>query len=155
MVLEKKILKLRQCFFAISLLSLLVKGRGPSFEQNWISFTQECFVPSLVEMWPSGCGEKMIMWKVYGQKDRLTTDDRRSKKFTEAFSSGELNKINEGFQTLYHAITENYALSNNSHSLVMSFTLLCSSLAPVAVLRWHWYYFPSNPSPITYIYHFR
>ena len=31
LVLEKKIFKFRQCIFAISKLSLLEKGRGPSF----------------------------------------------------------------------------------------------------------------------------
>ena len=30
----------------------LWKGSGPSFEQTWISFTQECFVPSLVVIEP-------------------------------------------------------------------------------------------------------
>ena len=30
----------------------LWKGRGPSFEQIWIPFTQGCFVPSLVEIGP-------------------------------------------------------------------------------------------------------
>ena len=33
-VLDKKIFKARQCIFAISLLSPLGKGRGPSFEQT-------------------------------------------------------------------------------------------------------------------------
>ena len=38
----------RQCIFAI--LSLLENERDPSFEQTWIPFTQECFVPSLFEV---------------------------------------------------------------------------------------------------------
>ena len=50
MVLENKIFKFRQCNFAISKLSPLGKGRGPSFEQTCITFTQGCFVPSLVEI---------------------------------------------------------------------------------------------------------
>ena len=37
---------------AILLLSLLGKGRGPSFWQIWIPFTQRCFVPSLLEIGP-------------------------------------------------------------------------------------------------------
>ena len=49
-VFKKKIFKVRQCIFVISLLSPLRKWRGPSFEQTWIPFTQECFVPSLVEI---------------------------------------------------------------------------------------------------------
>ena len=32
------------------IISSLEKGRGPSFEQNWIPFTQRCIVPSLVEI---------------------------------------------------------------------------------------------------------
>ena len=51
-VLEKKIFKFCQCIFAILLLSPLRKGRGPSFEQTWIPFTQGCFVSSLVEIDP-------------------------------------------------------------------------------------------------------
>ena len=56
-------------YFIISLLSSLGKGRGPSFEQTWISFTQGCFVPSLVEIGPVLL-EKMKMWKVYRRTDR-------------------------------------------------------------------------------------
>ena len=36
--------------FAILLLSPLGKGHGSSFEQTWIHFTQESFVPSLIEI---------------------------------------------------------------------------------------------------------
>ena len=42
--------KFRQCIFAISWLSPLRKGLGPSFEQTWIPFTKGCFVLSLVEI---------------------------------------------------------------------------------------------------------
>ena len=38
-VVLKKILKVHQCIFAISLLSPLGKGHGPSFEQTWILLT--------------------------------------------------------------------------------------------------------------------
>ena len=39
-----------QFIFSISWLSPPGKGQGPSFEQTWIPFTQECLVPSLVEI---------------------------------------------------------------------------------------------------------
>ena len=48
MVLEKKIFRLRQCIFAISLLFPFRKGQGPSIKQT----TKGCFVPSLVEIGP-------------------------------------------------------------------------------------------------------
>ena len=97
-VLEKKIFKFCQCIFTISSLSPLGKGRGPSFEQIWIPFTQGCFVPSLVEIGPVVLEKKMKMWKVYRQTDRQTDrrtdrqtpDDSWSEKLTWAFSSGEL-----------------------------------------------------------------
>ena len=62
---------------AISLLSPLGKGLGPSFEETWIPFTQGCFVPSLVEIGPVVLEKKMKMWKVYdnaNNNDRRTTD---------------------------------------------------------------------------------
>ena len=52
MVLKKKIFKVRQCIFAISLLCPPRKERGPSFKQTWIPTTQWCFVPGLVEIGP-------------------------------------------------------------------------------------------------------
>ena len=107
-VLEKKIFEFRQCIFAISLLSPLGEGWGPSFEQTWICFTQGYFVPSLVEIGQVVLEKKMKMWKVYRQTDRQTdrrmdrrtdgrtdgqtTDDRWSEKLTWAFSSGELKR---------------------------------------------------------------
>ena len=45
-VIEKKILKIRQCIFATSLLSPLGKRGGPSFEQTWMPFTQGFIVAS-------------------------------------------------------------------------------------------------------------
>ena len=44
------IFKYFQYNFTISLLSALWEGRGPSFEQTWISSTKGCFVSSLVEI---------------------------------------------------------------------------------------------------------
>ena len=44
-VVEKKIFKFGQCFFAISLLSPIEKDHGRSFVQTLIHFTQGCFVP--------------------------------------------------------------------------------------------------------------
>ena len=86
-----------QCISAIWLLSPLGKGRGPSFEQTWVPFTQTCFVLSLVKISPVVLVKKMKMRKVYRQTDRQTdgrtTDNRRSEKLTWAFSSGELKKF--------------------------------------------------------------
>ena len=81
--------------------SPLWRGQGPSFEQNWIPFTQRWFVPSLVEIDPVVLEKKSKIGKVYrrtdrqtdGQTDRQTTNERRSEKLTWAFSSGELKKL--------------------------------------------------------------
>ena len=75
------------------------KGQGPSFEQTWISFTQGCFMPSLVEIGKVVLEKKMKMWKVYRQTDGRTTDEWWSEKLTWAFSSGELknNQLIEAF----------------------------------------------------------
>ena len=51
-VLDKNIFKCCQCNLAFLLLSPLKKMCGPSYEQNWIPFTQGCFVPSLVKIGP-------------------------------------------------------------------------------------------------------
>ena len=45
------------------------RGRGPSFEQTWIPFTQGCFVPSLVVIGPVVLEKKMKMRKVYDHDD--------------------------------------------------------------------------------------
>ena len=42
------------------------KGCGPSFEQT---FTQGCFVPSLVETDTVVLEKKMIIWKIYDNND--------------------------------------------------------------------------------------
>ena len=49
--------------FAISLLSPLEKTWDPSFEQNWILFTQRCFVPSLVEISPLVLEKKQFKFR--------------------------------------------------------------------------------------------
>ena len=49
-VLEKIFLKCCQRIFAILFSFPLGKGWGPSFEETWIHFIQDCFVPSLVEI---------------------------------------------------------------------------------------------------------
>ena len=51
-VLEKKILQLVQCIYAISLLSPFEIKRDPLFEQTCIPFNQGCFVPSYAEIGP-------------------------------------------------------------------------------------------------------
>ena len=63
----RRIFKSCQFIFIISQLSPLWEGRGPSFEQTWIPFTREYFVPSLVEIGPVVLEKKMKMWKVYRQ----------------------------------------------------------------------------------------
>ena len=79
-VLKKKIFKVQQFMFAISLSSPLKKGRGPSFEQTWIPITQGCFEPSLVKIGPVVLKKKSKIGKVYRRTDRRTnrqTDDGR------------------------------------------------------------------------------
>ena len=51
-VLEKMILKFRQCIFTITLKFHLGQGCGPSFEGTRIPFTQGSFVARLVETEP-------------------------------------------------------------------------------------------------------
>ena len=57
-VLKKKIFKVRQCIFAISLLSPLRKGRGPIFEQTWILITQN----AVCQVWL-----KLALWFLRGR----------------------------------------------------------------------------------------
>ena len=68
-------------------------GRGPSFAQTWIPFTQGCFAPSLVETGSVVLEKKMKMWKVYNddndsdgqiliRKAHLSLLQRWAKKFT-------------------------------------------------------------------------
>ena len=63
-------------FFAISLLSPLGKGSGPSFEQIWMLFAQGCFISSLfeVEVGPVVL-EKKKMWKFTTTTTTMTTDN--------------------------------------------------------------------------------
>ena len=55
-VLEKKIFKFCQCIFAISQLSPLGKGRGPSFEQTW-TLHPRMLCAKFGWNWPSGSGK--------------------------------------------------------------------------------------------------
>ena len=91
-VLEKK--SFHQCIFVILLLSPLVKGHGPSFEQTWIPFTHGYFVVSLVEIGP-GVLEKMEIWNGHRWTDR-EMDDRWTEKLTWAFRPGELKMLYKG-----------------------------------------------------------
>ena len=43
-----------------------------SIEQTWFPFTQECFVPNLVEISPVVLEKEMKMWKVH---DNANNDD--------------------------------------------------------------------------------
>ena len=38
------------------------KGRGPSFQQTWIPFSQKCIVPSLIKICPVFLEEKIIIF---------------------------------------------------------------------------------------------
>ena len=62
-VLEKKVIKLLQCIFVISLFSPLGKGRDTLFEKTLIPFTQGSFVPSLVEMVSSVLEKKIFKFR--------------------------------------------------------------------------------------------
>ena len=63
-------------------------------KQTWISSTQGCFEPSLVEIGPVVLDKKLKTWKVYRWTDRQTTHNSWSEKLTWAFSPGELIKTN-------------------------------------------------------------
>ena len=54
--------------------SPLRKGRGSSFEQTRIPFTQGCYAPSLVEIDPLDLEKKMRMWKVYDRNNDHNND---------------------------------------------------------------------------------
>ena len=88
--------ELHYCIFSISLLSPLKKGQGPSFEKTWIQITQECFVPSLVEIGPgqrvSGSGEEDKYMKSLLQhwQQLQRTGQIVIRKLTWTFGSGEL-----------------------------------------------------------------
>ena len=71
-VLKKKIFKFFQCIFAISLLFLLGKGRGPSFEN--LNFHH----PSLVKIGQVVLEKKSKIGKVYRRTDGQTDDGRQA-----------------------------------------------------------------------------
>jgi hypothetical protein len=50
------------CIFTLSLLFPLGEGLSPLFEQNWISFTQGWFVPSLIKIGPVVLEKKISKW---------------------------------------------------------------------------------------------
>ena len=92
-VLERRFFYIYQCIFAISLLSPLGEWQGPSFEKTWIPFTQEWFMPSLIEIGPVVL-EKMKMWKVYSDNDNKDDDENgQQTNFYRALGSGELKTI--------------------------------------------------------------
>ena len=65
--------------FLYFIISPLVKGRGPTFEQTWIHVTQGCFVPSLVEIGPVVLKRKMKMWRFKDRRtDRHTIGSQKS-----------------------------------------------------------------------------
>ena len=63
---------------SILLFSPLGIGHGPSFEETWIPFTQECFVPSLNEIDQEVLEKKKC--KVYdnGDAGKQTKFDKKS-----------------------------------------------------------------------------
>ena len=56
--LEKKIFKFCQCIFAISSLSPLEKGQGPSFKKKINPLRTRMLCAKFGRNWPSGCEEK-------------------------------------------------------------------------------------------------
>ena len=60
-VLRKKIFNLCKCISTILLLFLLGKRHGPSFQQIWISFPQECIVLSLIALAPWFCRRRFFI----------------------------------------------------------------------------------------------
>ena len=99
-VLEKKIFKIRQFFFAISLLSPLWKGRELHLN-NLSPNTQEYFVPSLVKIgqwfWRRRykCEKFTTTQTTTTTTTTTTTDNGKlwSEKHTSEFSSGELKRV--------------------------------------------------------------
>ena len=69
---DKRIFKFRQCIFAISLLSPLMKGATLR-----IFFAQECFVRSVVEIDPVVLEKKMKIWKLTDRWTYIQTDRRK------------------------------------------------------------------------------
>ena len=61
----------------------IISGRGPSFDQTWIPFTQGCFVPTLVEISPVVLEEKIQMWNVYDNDDNDNDNDRQRTNFDQ------------------------------------------------------------------------
>ena len=47
-------------YFRYLVFTPLGKGRGPSFEQTWIPFTQGCLLPSLIEISPAILQKKIF-----------------------------------------------------------------------------------------------
>ena len=93
-VLEKKIFKIPLLYFHY-FVNISPWKRGWSFIwTNWTPFTQECFVPILVEIGPVVLEKKMEMWNVYRWTDRGTNDGLWAiREFYLSFSSGDLNTI--------------------------------------------------------------
>ena len=53
-------------------------GCGPLFEQTWTHFTQGCFVPGLVKLFPVALEKKTKMWKVYRRTDDIRQAIRKA-----------------------------------------------------------------------------
>ena len=85
------------------------KGWGLSFEQIWITITQGCFVPNLVEI-ASVVLEKMKVWIDYRQTDWRTDWRTTDKRHSEKLAWVEVHRINNRFNTVIYLIN---AISSN------------------------------------------
>ena len=65
--------------------------RGPSFEQNYISFTQECFVPSLVEIGPVVLEKKIKVLKLCDKDEEGQLSIRKAHLKIDIFLTCELH----------------------------------------------------------------
>ena len=89
-VLGKEIFLILSLYFRYFLIISLGKGRGPSFEQTWIPFTQGCFVPSLVEIGSMVLEKKMKIWNVYDNANNDDDDNDDKRLTTDKFWSEKL-----------------------------------------------------------------
>ena len=119
LMVPEKIFKICQRIFTISWLSPLRKERGPSFEETWISVTQECFVPSLVEIGPVVLKKKMKMLK------NLRQQRQRRRRTMDKFWSGELKRGGGGG---YSPCTFQHQFENNMSCNLLRSCLLNKSI---------------------------
>ena len=88
---RRRFLKFVNVFFAILSLSPLEKGAGSFIGTNLNPFTQEWFVPSLVEIGPVVLEKKLKMWKVYDNND--DNDDGQRTNFYQKSSLESMAQV--------------------------------------------------------------